>query len=177
FSTKDAKGYGIHPSLLTYYHKNGVLDRIAPGFYKVHDAELNVPFEWEDLILTTLSIPNGIICLISALALYELSDQIPRKFWIAIANDRHPPKRQGVRYVRMRNMELGRTTIQLGEFTLPIFDKERTVVDSFRHLSIEIAIKSLQDYLKQDNPDFNKLSEYAQKLRTHIQPYILSLTT
>jgi hypothetical protein len=37
----------------------------------------------------------------------------------------------------MRNIELGQTEIQVGTTSLKIFDRERTVVDSFRYLTQE----------------------------------------
>jgi len=75
-------------------------------------------------------------------------------------------------------MQVGQSSIKLGEISVPIFDKERTVVDAFRYLSYEVAIKALKTYLGQRKPDINKLHEYAKKLRVKkIIPYILSLTT
>ena len=48
----------------------------------------------------------------------------------------------------MRNMSLGLTTVKMGKYKVKIFDRERTIVDAFRYLSDEIAIKALQAYLK-----------------------------
>ena len=79
----------------------------------------------------------------------------------------------------MRNTELGRQTIRLGEFEVSIFDRERSVVDAFRFLSIEIAIKALRAYIfdPDHKADFRKLSRYAKALRQNLTPYILTLTT
>ena len=77
----------------------------------------------------------------------------------------------------MRNIELGQTKIQIGNFHLKIFDRERTIVDSFRYLSREVAIKALQTYLRQKKPDLGKLMKYAKVLRVDIHPYIMALTT
>ena len=81
----------------------------------------------------------------------------------------------------MRNIELGqKAEIELGTARLKIFDKERTVVDSFRYLSKEIAIKALQAYLRQTGSakrDLNKLLKYAKTLRVDIHPFIMALTT
>lgn len=45
--------------------------------------------------------------------------------------------------VRMRNLELGRTAIKIGNIILPIFDRERTIVDTFRYLGRETVLKAL----------------------------------
>lgn len=46
--------------------------------------------------------------------------------------------------VRMRNFVLGKTTIKIGNTTLSIFNRERTIVDAFRHLGRETALKALK---------------------------------
>lgn len=127
-----------------------------------------------------MSIPNGVICLISTLCYHGLTDQIMRQYWIAVPHASKSPKRPKTRIIRMRNIELGQTEIKLGTAHLKIFDKERTVVDSFRYLSKEISIKALQAYLRQtgsSKPDLNKLLKYAKKLRVDIHPFIMALTT
>ena len=82
--------------------------------------------------------------------------------------------------VRMRNMSLGLTNVKMGKYEMKIFDRERTIVDSFRYLSDEIAIKALQSYLKPysgQKVDLPKLSIYAKALRINISKYIAALTT
>ena len=67
----------------------------------------------------------------------------------------------------------------LGEYKVKIFDRERCIVDAFRYLSKEIAIKAIQRYFQSTTykPDPKKLGAYAKKLRVNITPYILSYTT
>ena len=79
----------------------------------------------------------------------------------------------------MRNIDLGRIQMMLGEYRVQIFDRERCIVDAFRVLSKEIAIKALQRYFQSTavKPDPKKLGAYAKKLRVNITPYILSYTT
>jgi hypothetical protein len=79
----------------------------------------------------------------------------------------------------MRNLELGSCEIMLGEFSVHIFDRERCIVDSFRYLDQEIAIKALKRYLQggEHKPDLKKLQSYAKKLRVNLTPYILAYTT
>lgn len=80
----------------------------------------------------------------------------------------------------MRNMSLGLRTVKMGKYKVKIFDRERTIVDSFRYLSDEIAIKALQAYLKPSDKqkvDLPKLSRYAKILRININSYIMALTT
>ncbi|MGL4348711.1 MAG: hypothetical protein ACRCSV_04570 [Chlamydiales bacterium] len=75
-------------------------------------------------------------------------------------------------------MELGKTTIHLGGIQVPIFDRERTIIDAFRLLSRETAIKALKIalYSKGTNRiDLRKLQSYAKILRYNIDPYLTTL--
>lgn len=180
FTAEEAREKGIPSRMLTYFCKKEWIERIGRGIYRVADVTSGIDLHLEDLVLTASSIPHGVICLISALYYYDLTDQIMREYWIAIPNKDKSPKRPHTRIIRMRNMTLGIKTIRIGKCTVKIFDRERSVVDAFRYLSHEVAIKALQSYLKpsmDQKPDLVKLSKYAKTLRTNITPYIMALTT
>lgn len=180
FTTAQAEKLGVSRATIAYYAKKGLIERISRGLYRNPQAHTKVPPQWEDLVATAQSIPHGVVCLISALALYEMTDEIPREHWIAVANDRQAPRRAHTRIVRFRNVTLGKTRLMLGDQAVKIFDRERTVVDSFRYLSREIAIKALKAYLQPSGdhqPDLGKLNRYARKLRTNITEYVLALST
>ena len=77
-------------------------------------------------------------------------------------------------------MVLGKTEVDLGGIQIPIFDRERTIIDSFRLLSRETAIKALKMSLSQKGTvrlDLKKLQSYAKKLRFNIAPYLITATT
>lgn len=179
FTTGEALELGIPRHTLAYFLKIGLIERIAKGIYRDPNYESQTEITLEDLALGAFTTKNGVICLISALDYYQLTDQIPREHWLAIPHSQRAPKRHLVRAVRMRNIVLGRTTVQIGEYELAIFDRERCIVDAFRYLSPEIAIKALQAYLenKAYKPNLIKLQDYSKKLRVNLTPYILSLTT
>ena len=120
------------------------------------------------------------VCLISALALYDLTDEIPRQHWIAVRHGTSIKRGREIKVVRFRDMELGKTTIDLNGVQLPIFDRERTIVDAFRLLSLETAVKAMKMSLAQPGKkrlDLNKLQRYARKLRVNIAPYLITATT
>jgi len=179
FDTSAAREVGVSSSLLNYYAKQGLLERVDRGLYRGIESILDVDFRCEDLILVAKSIPDGVICLTSALALYELTDEIPRAHWIAIANTRSVPKRKGTKIIRTRNIELGQTEIQVGSEIVKIFDRERTIIDAFRYLGKETAIKALKHALTSNSEEkinLKKLQNYAKQLRVNMTPYILAVT-
>ncbi|MGR3973995.1 MAG: type IV toxin-antitoxin system AbiEi family antitoxin domain-containing protein [Candidatus Rhabdochlamydia sp.] len=178
FTVKEASLRQVPRHALAYLVKRGDLERIHTGTYRFVSYEPEVEFQWEHLALAAATVLEGVICLISALYYYNLTDQGMKEIWIAIPHACHAPKRAGVRIVRMRNTTLGKTFIMLGEYPVHIFDKERCVIDAFRYLSQEIALKALQNYFKASlKPDLKTLQDYAKKLRVNITPYLLSYTT
>ena len=179
-TTSAAKRFGISPSLLAYYCKRGVLKRINRGVYQPRDSKFHTPKEWQDVVYTTLSIPSGVICLITALAYYELTDQAAREIWIAVPRKTRSPKRLNSRIVHLSNMTLGVHEVEFGDIRVKIFDRERTIIDAFRLLSKEIAIKALKLYMKRNTehkPNLKKLYKYAKLLRTDISSYIEAIAT
>jgi predicted transcriptional regulator of viral defense system len=179
FTLEDAKNGGVPRHAIVYWSKKGVLERLYPGVYRSISYEPKVEFGWENLSLIAASIPEGTICLISALCYHDLTDQIMRGAWIAIPHKQRVPKRPNAHIVRMRNTQLGREEITIGEYSVYIFNRERTIVDAFRYLSKEIALKALKQYFTTIDPKPNPkiLIEYAKALRVNINPYILSYTT
>ncbi len=179
FSSAEGRKAGIPPRMLAYFYAKGQIERVSRGMYKIKNIDFDSEFEWEDLAVTALSIPNGVICLISALCYYGLTNEIMREFWIAIPHATTSPARENAHIIRMRNLSFGQSTIKIGSQKLKIFDRERTVVDAFRYLDKETALKALQAYLKiskDRKPDIDKLLRYAKKLRVDLTPYISAFT-
>lgn len=181
FTAADAKKLGISSALLGYYVKTGQIQRLGRGIYQgTHYQGSPETFRWEDLIDAVHSVPGGVICLISALAIYEVTDEIPRQHWIAVPHSTSMNRGKSVRIIRLRNMNLGKTTVDLGGLQVSIFDCERTIIDAFRLLSHETAIKALKMALSSKcsvRLDLRKLQAYAKKLRFNISPYLIAVTT
>lgn len=180
FSAAEARKLGIHPSCLSYYAKINLIERISRGVYRGIESQVKADFQWEDLILISKSIPTGIVCLISALAIYDLTDEMPRQHWIAIPHATTAPKRHNTRFIRMRDMSTGKIRYTLGKETIHIFNQERTIVDAFRYLSKEVAIKALKEASKsgrENKLNFKKLQKYAKVFQIDLSPYILMVTT
>lgn len=179
FTAVDGLSAGIPSRMLSYFCSKGRIERVSRGIYKIKEIEFDQDFEWEDLALTAMSIPNGIICLISALCYYDLTDEIMREFWIAVPHSTTAPERDNAHIVRMRNTTLGQITVKIGNDDVKIFDRERTIIDAFRYLDKEIALKALQAYLKttkEIKPDLKKLRKYAKTLRVDLTSYIMAFT-
>ena len=179
-TARDARKAGISNALLDYHCKTGLLTKVGRGLYVNAKHSPTVDFEWEDLVYTTLSISNGVITGISALAIYGLTEEVARFHWIAVPNATSKGERPNLKLVRVRNIELGRTTIKIGDIEVPIFDVERTLVEAFRLTSVETAIKALKAAFapgSKHKPDPKKMLEYARRLHVKIDSYLMMVTT
>ena len=180
FTSEEARNKGVHPAVLCHYVKTGRLKRIRRGVYQSVDYQNPSAFRWEDLIEAVYSVKGGVVCLTSALAIYDITEEIPRQHWIAIRHGTSVKTSRELRIVRYRDMELGKTEIELEGVKVPIFDRERTIIDAFRLLSRETAIKALKAAVAKGGKnriDFVKLEAYAKKLRFNIAPYLMSVTS
>lgn len=180
FTAKDAKRVKVSSANLAYYIRKGRIKRLGRGIYQGTRYQYPTKsFQWEDLIEAVHSIPEGVISLVSALAIYNITEEIPRKHWISVPHSTSIHRGDAIRIVRFRNMELGKTTIDLGGIQVPIFDCERTIIDAFRLLSRETAIKALKMALSKKGKkrlDLRKLQSYAKILRCNIDPYLITAT-
>jgi predicted transcriptional regulator of viral defense system len=180
FTSKEARDIGVHPAVLSHYVKTGRLKRIRRGLYQRVNYQNPSTFRWEDLVEAVYSVRGGVACLISALAIYDLTEEIPRQHWIAIRHGTSVKTARGLKVVRYRDMQLGKTEVELEGTKIPIFDRERTIIDAFRLLSRETAIKALKVAVAKSGKnriDLVKLQEYAKRLRFNISPYLMSVTT
>jgi predicted transcriptional regulator of viral defense system len=178
FKAAEAQALGCGSALLGYYLKKGLIERLDRGVYRGKNTTLDVEIQYEDLVLAAKSVPSGIICLVSALALYEYTEEIPRAYWIAVNHEEWAPRRKGVKIVRMRNTTCGLSKLKIGSETVSIFDREKTIIDAFRYLGKETAIKALKTALspgQKEKIDINKLRRYAKALRVAIDPYLLAV--
>ena len=177
FTVREAEKRGVSRQALVYYEKMGVIERLKRGVYRSIDQQDSIDILYEGMIVSHKATANSVICLISALYYYDLTDEIPREHWLAVPNTQKAPQDSSRRVVRMRNVTLGRVNVKIDGVSVQIFDRERCIVDAFRYLSIEVAIQALKSYLK-SKPNqlmLRRLDEYGKILRVNLKPYLLSL--
>jgi len=179
FTSTEARRRGVSSATLAYYVKENELKRIGHGVYRAVHAPMVDDFRWEELAEAVQRVRDGVICLTSALYLYHLTEEMPSQHWIAIRHGTLHRALPPMKVVRMRNLSLGKTTIKVGEVKLPIFDRERTIVDAFRYLGRETALKALKIALTKkgaERVDPEKIRKYAKKLRVNIEPFLIAMT-
>jgi predicted transcriptional regulator of viral defense system len=175
--TRDSKSFNLNRTDLYRLSKIEQLEHVSRGIYITPEEIEKIPFEISDLIYNTLSIKHGVIFGLSALAYYKLTDEIPRMFYIAIPYQNKPSKNKSIRFYRLKNHSLGIEELKITEnISVNIYSKEKTIVDAFKFLTLETAIKALKIYLNDnENVDINKILEYSRILKVKMEPYLETL--
>ena len=149
----------------------GYLDRVRHGYYQMAEQSDAT----EEQMLATL-IPQGIVCVESALFHYGYSDFAPRKWSIAVPRSVSRTKLDvealplQTYFVQQDLYELGKTSGDFHGLTLPVYDRERTICDCFKYrtrLDTELFSKALNAYANDPQKNLNNLSMYAKKLRVY----------
>ena len=149
----------------------GYLDRVRHGYYQMAEQSDAT----EEQMLATL-IPQGIVCVESALFHYGYSDFAPRKWSIAVPRSVSRTKLDvealpvQTYFVQQDLYELGKTSEDFHGVTLPVYDRERTICDCFKYrsrLDNEIFNKALNAYANDTKKNLHNLSVYAKKLRVY----------
>jgi predicted transcriptional regulator of viral defense system len=178
----ELKEAGITAATVSRMERDGEVVRLARGLYQLPDAELDAH---HSLAEAAKRYPKGVVCLVSALAFHEITDQLPKKVWMAIGrNDWTPkPTDMSVRVLRFADDLLteGVETHVIEGAPVKVFGVAKTVADCFRHRSkvgLNVALEGLQEALRQRKSTPAQIMHAADRggVSTVIRPYLEALT-
>lgn len=149
----------------------GRIQRVRHGYYQLADPDS--PSEAQ--LLATL-LPEGIVCVESALFHYGYSDFTPREWSVAVPRAisrtrlKSDPVPLKVYYVQDKWLSLGKTAADFGGTPLAIYDRERTICDCFKYrsrLDSELFNKALNAYAADGKKNLGNLSKYAGEMKVY----------
>lgn len=178
----ELRAAGITAATMSRMERDGEVLRLARGLYQLPDAPLDAS---HSLAEAAKRVPKGVVCLVSALAFHGLTDQLPRKVWLAIGQKDWAPKPDDspIRIVRFTQALLteGVETHRIEGVPVKVFGVAKTVADCFRHRSkigLTVAIEGLQEALRQRKATPGEIAREAERggVATVIRPYLEALT-
>ncbi len=143
--------------------KAGAIEKINRGIYQISEQEEQID-ENQFKVATLRCGKLSAICLVSALAHYQLTDQIPRSIWILVP----APKRvqdKSLRLVRSRNPVWDVGIVRTRDYNITSI--ERTLIDCLifkRLVGLQTAISALREALKQRKVKLGDLFDIAKKM-------------
>lgn len=170
-TTEEACQMGANKMTLSRLTAREEVHRVAGRIYAKHYDWLTDPLKKYAPACTLY--PDAVICCVSALTYYELTDEIEKKIWLAFPQShRIVNKEYRMVYPSDHCHSLGINIHKLGKRKIRIYDREKSVIDAFKYLPVDVAHKALKGYLNQKNPDHEKLSKYARKMKKNIDKEI-----
>ena len=174
----DLERYGIPRVYLTRLCQKGLVERVGRGLYRLARAETS---EYITLAEAAKLVPNGVVCLLSALSFHGLTTQIPHEVWMAIDVKARRPKVAGVplRIVRFSGKALtaGVEIHRIDGVPVKITCLAKTVADCFKYrnkIGLDVALEALRECRRQRKCSLEDLWHYAKICRVAnvMKPYL-----
>lgn len=150
---QDLKSQGLTRHRLDRLVEVGEYERVVPGLF-LRSGSI------DDATAARMAIavkkPEATLCLLSALAMHDLTDEIPRSSHIAIPRGTHPMKVNHAP-ITWHRFAADSFTIGRGKHALPgglnigMYSAERTIIDLFRlrhEWGSDLAIGALKGWLR-----------------------------
>jgi predicted transcriptional regulator of viral defense system len=180
---RDLRSQRISGTAIARAVEAGQLTRRGRGLYQHTNSHIDAG---QSLAEATQLMPKGVICMMSALAWHGLTDQMPRKVWIAIGQKDWAPKRANppLRIARMTDKYL-RQGIELHSISgvdVPIYSIPKTLADVFRNsraIDRSVAIEALRATLDQRRATPGEIADAANQggAWNAMRPYLEALTS
>lgn len=179
---KTALELGVHPSTLYALRDSGTLEEMNRGLFRLVEF---TDLSQESWVIASQKAPQGVICLISALAFHEITDQIPGQVYLALPEDVTPPR---IEYPPMRFFHFSKASYEAGiqkhlleGIEVKIYSPEKTVVDCFKFrnkIGLDVAIDALKQCVQKYKRRPVHFMEFARicRVASVMQPYLETLS-
>jgi len=164
FTDQQASAAGLTRALRDRLIEDGAVIRIARGLYRRTDIGAGDL----DLIEAALRSPQATICLTSALAIHELTDEIPAALDLALPRRKwHPTGPIVARWHSFdpETFDIGRHLVEVdtGIF-IGCYNAERSIIDAFHTRGLtgtDVAVEALKRWLRRPGSQPAQLVDMA----------------
>ncbi len=139
---------GFHPDSLIAIEREGAVEKIGQGLYRLIKYSIE---SYPDLVTVSVQTPRGVICLLSALAFHEATNEIPKHVDIAIPRRTHA---NWIKYPPVKFYQFAPSTWEAGIIThkieghkVRIYNLAKTIADCFKFRN-RIGANVARDALK-----------------------------
>lgn len=172
---------GIHRRMLYSMLEAGVVEQLSRGLYRLADLP---PLGNPDLVSVARKVPNGVICLISALVYHEITTQVPHEVYVALDRGTEPPRLSHpplrVFWFSRESFTVGIEKHKIDGVLVRIYSPEKTIADCFKYrnkIGLDTAIEALKRYREKKRFKVDDLMKFAQVCRIEkvMRPYLEAL--
>src|SRR6185295_9590457 len=174
---------GIHSQQITRLVKDGTLERVARGNYRLAEKPVT---EHHGLVVAALAAPHGVICLLSALAFHGIGTQLPAEVWVAIERRARRPAAREVplRIVRFNGIAFTESVERhrIEGATVRVYSLPKTLADLFKYrntVGLDVALEALREAWRERRFSMESLDRAAQVCRVGrvMRPYVEALVS
>jgi predicted transcriptional regulator of viral defense system len=179
---QELRDAGIAGATIARAVQDGEIERVSRGLYKRPEAPIDIAHA---LAETAKRIPKGVIAMVSALAFHGLTDQMPRKVWVAIGPGEWSPvpSYPPTRIVRFSEKYLhqGIEHHMISGVSVPIYSVAKTLADLYRNSKLvdrAVAVEGLRAALEQRKATPGAIAQAAKEGGAWriMRPYLEALT-
>ena len=176
--TGKALDLGIHRRTLYSLRDAGMLERLDRGLYRL--AEM-APLSDPDLVTVARKVPDGVICLISALHFHDITTQIPHAVSIAVKRGKQPPRIEHpptkIYIFSGEAFSRGIEAHSIDGTPVRVYSPEKTLADCFKYrnkIGMDTFREAVTLYRSRSNAKPRRLLEYAKICRVEklMRPYL-----
>ena len=177
----DLAPLGIPRVALTRAVRRGQLERVGRGLYGLVARPVSAH---GTLAEVARRVPKGVVCLLSALRVHDLTTQAPFEVWLAIDNKAAAPKLDypPLRLVRFSGAALSEGVEEhvVDGVTVHVTSVAKTVADCFKYrnkVGLDTAVEALKGYVANRRVKVDRLMAYARICRVEkvMRPYLEAL--
>lgn len=181
FTTRDARNLGVHSQILTRLVRDGSLERIARGQYRLPNQQITEHFS---LAVVSRAVPTGVICLLSALNFHGMGTQLPPEVWLAIDRSTRKPSLSypPIRVIRFsgESFTAGIETHILEGQPVRIYSIPKTLADLFKFrnkVGLDVVLEALREAWQERLFNIDELDHFARICRVQriMTPYLETL--
>ncbi|MFA6091976.1 MAG: type IV toxin-antitoxin system AbiEi family antitoxin domain-containing protein [Elusimicrobiota bacterium] len=166
--TSQAIKLGIHPRDLYGMREAKLIEQLSRGLYRLAGLP---PLSIPDLATVALKVPQGVVCLISALAFHGLTTEIPHEVYVALRKGSRKPR---LSYPPVRFFWLSEEDFRAGigihdadGTKVRVYCPEKTLADCFKfrnRIGLDAALDALRLW-REKNRSTAVLLKYARLCR------------
>jgi predicted transcriptional regulator of viral defense system len=180
---KELRKLRVRQETLWRLYKQGRLERMGRGVYGLPDRQVS---ERHSFAEAAKKVPNGIICLLSALRFHNLTTQSPFELWMALDRKAWQPRPGpglAFRFYRFSGNALtaGVERHVVDGVPVRVYGVSKTVADCFKFrnkVGLDVALEALREAWRNKRATSDELWRYAKICRVAnvMQPYLESLS-
>jgi predicted transcriptional regulator of viral defense system len=175
---RELEARGITRTQLSRLVNEGLILHQSRGLYV---AARHAPTAQHTLAQVAKRVPDGVLCLLTALRFHGLTTQAPAEVWIALPEKARRPR---LDYPQLRIARFSGKALTAGieernveGVTLRVYSAAKTVADCFKYrnkIGIDVAVEALRDFSRKHRGGANDLARYSRICRVArvMQPYL-----